>query len=97
MIFEDFHDSPQTSLLFVNLSNNQIAYRLPLHAQCPTTPTMFGNTWVKCKQTNMFSLVIKATNRPTKLLLKLRIDLILWVWRLKSDASWFLNGLWKIS
>jgi hypothetical protein len=39
----------QHSLVFVNLSNNQIASTLPLHAQCPPTPTTLGNTWIKCK------------------------------------------------
>jgi hypothetical protein len=47
MYFEDFHDTLQPSLIFVNLSNNQIASTLPLHEQCPTTPTALGNTWVR--------------------------------------------------
>lgn len=89
--------NPQPSFIFVNFSNNQITSTLPLHAQCHTTPTALGNTWVKCKQTNMFSLVIKATNRLAKLLLKLKIHLILCNWRLKGDVPWFMNGLWKIS
>jgi hypothetical protein len=55
----------------MNISNTSTTSIVPLptHAQHPIAPTTPRSTWIKCKWTNVFDLVIQAT-KHNKVLIK---------------------------
>jgi hypothetical protein len=75
---DEFASSLQHSPIFVNLSDTPNAFVAHTSQLSTTTPIALGSIGVKCKQSNMFSLVINATNKNTKVVMEVmdRINLM---------------------
>lgn len=66
---DEFASSLQHSSIFVNLLDTPNAFVAYISQLPTTTPIAPGGTRVKCKWSNMFSLVINVTNKNTKVVM----------------------------